>query len=165
MIETTDHYNEQQISNYKVPCASQGNLSPSLPHIKGSPPVPTRKLSHTSWKLRKLRTSHRLGYVPSHRVWMGLLLLRLPPIEKGGRVHVYEFHFIKGTQLPSGLVAMFALQCPLLGYAYSELPDDSSIQPSSHLQLFVFLDETSDIMEKRLVIPSVPHPCSCPKNL
>lgn len=71
---------------------------------------------------------------------MGLLLLRLQPIEEGGRVHVYEFHFIKGTQLPSGLVAKFALQCPLLGYAYSELPDDSSIQPSSHLQLFVFLD-------------------------
>lgn len=58
---------------------------------------------------------------------MGLVLLRLPSMEKGARVHIYDLQIIKEMQLPSGLVGMLALQCPLLGYAYSELPDDSSI--------------------------------------
>lgn len=91
---------------------------------------------------------------------MGLILLHFPSIEKYGRVDIYDFQIIKGMQLPSGLIGMLALQCPLLGYDYSGLPDDSSIQPSSYLQLFVFPAESSDIMEKRLVIPSVPYPSS-----
>lgn len=46
MRETTDHYNEQQIINHRVPHVSL-ELSHSLCHIKGNPVVLTTASLHT----------------------------------------------------------------------------------------------------------------------